>query len=243
MQFGLDKILSEQDDGSRLVGGITAHYGNGDTSVRSVYGDGSIDTEHYGMGATLTWFGTRGVYIDGQANFNWFDSDLNSKTLGRLSTGNNGTGQAYSFEIGMRTAIKGKLSLTPQFQMVYSTVDFDTFADPSDAVVSASKGDSLKTRWGVSLDYRDEEGPAERTHLYGLADLSYEWRGGAQVDVSGTPLAHRDGRLWLNVGAGGTRSWDNGRKAVFGEVQATTATRDFGSSYGFKGVLGFRVGF
>lgn len=243
LQFGVDKTLSEQEDGGRLVGGVTAHHGGGDSSIRSIYGDGSIETQTFGLGATLTWYGAQGAYVDGQASFSWFDSDIRSDVLGRLAIGNDGFGQAYSLEAGVRRPLNDTLTLTPQFQMIYSRVGFDRFTDPAAAEISDEKGDSFKTRLGLSIDHRDDAGPEGRVHLYGIADVTYEWLDGTRVDVSQTALDHRDNRFWVNVGVGGTRSWNNDRITLYGEIQATTAVDDFGDSYGFKGVLGVRMSF
>ncbi|WP_162792628.1 autotransporter outer membrane beta-barrel domain-containing protein, partial [Ochrobactrum sp. 3-3] len=35
---------------------------------------------HNRLGATTTWYGNNGFYVDGQAQVTWFDSDLNSDT-------------------------------------------------------------------------------------------------------------------------------------------------------------------
>jgi fibronectin-binding autotransporter adhesin len=182
-QMGVDTTLSQRSDGAALMGGITAHYGKVDTSIASIYGNGSIDTHGYGLGATLTWYGPQGFYTDGQAQMTWFDSDLKSNTLGKLANNNKGTGKAFSLEVGKRSPVGGNLTLTPQIQMVYSHVNFDTFTDPAAAVISASRGDSLKTRWGVSLDHQaTSQSGSGQSHVYGIADLTYEW--------------HADPRFW-----------------------------------------------
>lgn len=51
------------------------HYRNVSTDISSVYGAGTIDTDGYGFGGTLTWYGQNGFYVAGQAQATWFDSD------------------------------------------------------------------------------------------------------------------------------------------------------------------------
>ena len=149
---------------------MTAHYGKADSSVASIFGNGTIDTQGYGVGATMTWYGPQGFYADGQVKLSWFDSDLESNILGSLARGNKGNGQAFSLELGKQTAIGRNLSITPQVQMSYAKVDFDRFADPSDAAVSVTKGESLKTRWGLAIDHQTSwkgaAGDTRRTRLY-----------------------------------------------------------------------------
>ena len=124
-----------------------------------------------------------------------------------------------------------------QIQMAYSTTGFDSFTDPNGAVVSSRLGDSLKTRWGISLDRQDD-----RSHVYGVANLSYEWLDGTVTEVSGTPIARSNERLWGELGMGGSILLGK-RVTLFSELSVNTAIHDFGKSYGLKGVGGLRLAF
>lgn len=230
-------MLSERGDGANLVLGVLGGYGEASASIGSIYGSGSIKTKAYSAGATLTWFGPQGFYIDGRAQVTWFDSKLKSTVLGELADGNNGTGQAYSVEVGKRALVGGGLSVTPQIQMTYQTVGFDRFTDPNDAVVSSRLGDSLKTRWGIALDRGDA-----RSRLYGVVNLSYEWLDGTITDVSGTPIARENHRLWGEIGLGGSVLLGD-RVTLYTEVSANTAINDFANSYSLKGAAGLRLAF
>ena len=246
-QLGLDAVLSERSAGAALVGGLTAHYGKADSAVTSIFGNGNIDTQGYGVGATMTWYGPKGFYVDGQVKLSWFDSDLESNILGSLAQGNKGDGQAFSLELGNQTSIGRNLSITPQVQMSYAKVDFDRFADPADVSVSAAKGESLKTRWGVAIDHqtswKGRAGDTRRTRLYSVINLSYEWLDGAVADVSGTQIINRDHRLSGELGLGGSYSWGDDRFTLYTEVSGDTAIADFGAGYNLKGTAGFRVRF
>lgn len=246
-QLGTDAFLFQRSDGAALVGGINAHYGEADAGITSIFGDGMIDTKGYGVGATLTWYGPKGFYADGQAKFSWFESDLESNVVGALVEGNEGKGQAFSVELGKRSQIGGNLTVTPQIQMSYINIDFDRFTDPATAEVSAGRGDSLKTRWGLSLDHQTSwaaaSGDKRRTHFYALLNLSYEWLDGARVDVSGTPIETRERRLWGELGVGGSYSWGGDRFTLYTEVSSDTPVADFGEGYSLKGVAGLRMRF
>jgi len=246
-QLGLDAVLAQRGDGASLVGGLTAHYGKADSVVTSVFGDGTIDTQGYGVGATMTWYGPEGFYVDGQVKLSWFDSDLESNILGSLVRSNKGDGQAFGLELGKQTPIGRNLSVTPQVQMIYAKVDFDHFADPSDAAVSVARGESLKTRWGLAIDqqtsWKGAAGDTRRTRLYTVMNLSYEWLDGAEADVSETPIVNRDHRLSGELGLGGSYSWGDDRFTLYTEVSGDTAIADFGAGYNLKGTVGFRVRF
>lgn len=130
--------------------------------------------------------------------------------------------------------------------MVYSNVRFDRFEDPNAVVMSPERTDSLRSRWGISLDHQRSWGSGDgtrRSHLYGIVNLNYEWLDGSVVDVSGTPLARRDDRLWGELGLGGSYSWADGRFTVFSEVSANTALSNFGDSNSLRANAGFRMQF
>jgi fibronectin-binding autotransporter adhesin len=236
-EIGADHVLGERSDGATLVLGVLGGYGEANAGIASLFGNGSIKTKGYSAGATMTWFGPQGFYVDGRAQLTWFDSKLKSAVLGTLADGNKGTGQAYSVEVGKRAAVGGNLSVTPQIQMAYSTVGFDRFTDPNGAMVSSKLGDSLKTRWGIALDRQDA-----RSHLYGVANLSYEWLDGTVTDVSGTPIARENHRLWGELGLGGSLLIGD-RLTLYTEASANTAVNDFGKSYSLKGTAGLRLAF
>jgi len=237
IELGADQVLSERADGASLVLGVLGSYGEASATIASPFGNGRIRTQGYSAGATLSWFGPKGFYVDGRAQVGWFDSKLTSTVLGKLADDNKGTGQAYSVEVGKRASIGDGLSATPQIQTVYSTVGFDRFTDPNGAAVSSKLGDSLKTRWGLSLDHQ-----GRRSHVYGVVNLSYEWLDGTVTDVSGTPIARENHRLWGELGLGGSLKLGS-RLTLYSEVSADTAVNDLGKSYTLKGVAGVRMAF
>jgi outer membrane autotransporter protein len=245
MQAGLDGQFYESDAG-RLIGGITVHYGHATADVSSFYGNGDIDTDGYGFGGNLTWYGTNGFYIDGQAEVTWYASDLSSQLAERnLVEGNNGIGYALSLETGKRIDIDGNWTITPQAQLVYSAVEFDSFNDPFGARVSLDRDDSLSGRLGLSIDRENswygDNGLISRSHIYGIANLYYEFLDGSRVDVDGTKFSSRDNRVWGGVGIGGSYNWNEDKYSIYGEGAVNTSLVDFGDSYALKGAVGFRV--
>jgi fibronectin-binding autotransporter adhesin len=246
IQSGLDGQLYENDSG-KLIGGITAHYGNASADVSSIFGNGEVDTDGYGVGATLTWYGQNGFYLDGQAQATWYESDLSSGLLGSLSNGNDGFGYAFSLETGKRLALNQSWTLTPQAQLAYSSVDFDDFTDPFGANVSLGIGESLKGRLGLSADYENAwesaSGTMTRTHLYGIANLYHEFLDGTEVEVSGVNFASENDRTWAGIGTGGSYNWNNDKYSIYSEVSVNTSLSNFADSYSLNGTAGFKVKF
>jgi outer membrane autotransporter protein len=245
LQAGVDGQLKETDAG-KLIGGFTAHYGHLWSDVFSPHGRGDIDTDGYGFGGTLTWYGAQGFYTDGQARLTWYDSDLSSRLAGRqLTRGNGGFGYAVSVETGQRIDLGHHWTLVPQIQAAYSEVDFDDFKDVFGAKVSLDRGNSLRGRLGVSADYRnawtDDAGRIARAEVYGIANVYHEFLEGAKTDVAGVGFTSRNDRVWAGIGLGGTLNWADDTYAIYGEATVNTSLAHVGESYAAAGTVGFRV--
>lgn len=245
LQAGVDGLLMDNKAGN-FIGGVFVQYGRTSSSTNSPYGIGSIDTSGYGLGATLTWYGQGGFYADAQAQVTWFDSDLNSATAGRsLVNGNNGFGYALSIEAGQRIALSDAWSLTPQAQLAYSAVSFDGFTDRFGADVSLDRSQSLVGRLGIAanhdIEWRGANGQINRTHLYGIANLYYEFAGRSRVTVSDVSFASRNDRLYGGLGIGGSFNWADDKYAIYGEAQVNTSLENMGDNGGIRGTFGFRM--
>jgi len=245
LQMGLDGVLMESDAG-RLFAGITAQYGRASNDVRSFFGNGNIGVSGYSIGGTATWAAQNDFYIDAQAQVTWYDSDLTSDAVGqRMVNGNKGFGQAFGIEAGQRLAVNDTWSITPQAQLVYSSVRFDGFNDRYGARVNLDKGESLTSRLGVSLDHNavwnNGAGQIARSTFYGVANLYYEFMGDTRVDLAGVPLSERPDRLWGGIGVGGTVNWKDDRYAVYGELLVKTSLENPGDSHGYQGTVGVRA--
>jgi len=245
LQIGVDRQLTKAQHG-KLIGGLAVHYVRGKTYTYSPHGDGEIDTDGYGFGGTLTWYNKNGFYLDGQARVTWYESDLNSRLAHRgLTKGNDGFGYASSIEGGKRIVLNSVWSFTPQVQLVYSNVDFDTFNDAFGARVSNDRGESLRSRFGVTLDHEgawlNVDGMPIRAHMYGVANIHYEFLGKAKVDVAGQSFASRNDRLWASFGAGASFNWNDDKYSFYGEALVNTSLSQFADSYSVVGRVGFRM--
>lgn len=89
------------------------------------------------------------------------------------------------------------------------------------------------------ITYRNQT--LNRTHIYGIANLYYEFLEGTRVDVSGTSFASRNDRVWGGLGVGGTYNWDDDKYSIYGEGLVNTSLNNFGESYSVKGQFGFRM--
>lgn len=245
MQAGVDGQFYEDVNG-RFIAGITGQYGRAHGDSRSFSGDGTVDTNAWSLGATATWYGNNGFYVDGQSQVTWFDNDLNSDTANvGLKDGAKAFGYALSVEAGQRVAIDDHWSLTPQAQLMWSSLDADAFQDVWGSRVSVHDGNSFTGRLGLAANYRNdwkgEDGLMVNTSVYGIANLYQEFLGGTRINVAGVNIDTDNDRTWAGIGAGGTYAWADNKYAVYGEGSINTSLNHFADSYTLKATAGFKV--
>ena len=128
----------------------------------------------------------------------WYDSDLSSDTSGDGSpTATTASATRSASRSAGASRWKEDWTVTPQAQLVYSSVDFDSFSDPFDARVESDDGASMPLRIGVAVDQETAwkaagKGDVRRPHLYGIANLYYDLIDGTGVSVGGTGFSTDD---------------------------------------------------
>jgi outer membrane autotransporter protein len=245
MQTGVDGQFYENDQG-RLIAGITAQYGHAKGDVSSQHGDGTITTDAWSLGATATWYGNDGFYLDGQSQVTWFDNDLDSSTANQsLANGRKATGYAVSLETGKQIALGGNWSLTPQAQLSWSSISANSFRDAWNARVAVDDGDSLIGRLGLAAQYatawKDDQGRFSQASVYGIANLYQAFFGGTTVNLSGVDFDTDNDRTWGGIGLGGSYAWADNKYALYGEGSVNTGLTHFADSYSLKANAGFKV--
>ena len=124
--FDLGRFVSPM---GTFVYGVTAQYNevNSDVSVGNS-NKGTLSAVGYGVGATVTWYGNDGAYVDFQGQFNDIDADFETDTLGRLMDGTEATATVISAEMGQRYQFTDEVAVTPQAQLSWGQVDVDAFS-------------------------------------------------------------------------------------------------------------------
>ncbi|MBF9058609.1 autotransporter outer membrane beta-barrel domain-containing protein [Rhodobacterales bacterium HKCCSP123] len=228
---GLDMMLQ-----NGLTAGVNLSFSNGTTHVASPHGNGSIDTDGWSLGGTLTYEAQSGLYIDAQGRITWFDSDL----MG--ATGNSGQSFAISVEVGQEIALQDGWSVVPQAQLTYTNVDFDSFVGPFGETVTIEDGDSLIARLGISVDREWSGSNGSQNSVYGLLNLTHEMGDGTRVDVGAQgydPISfmRTPDETRAEIGLGGSFGLGNG-SYIYGDVTASQGLAN-SNSQEVSGRIGF----
>lgn len=247
MQAGLDGQFADNGNGS-LFGSVWLDYTRSQISVWSGFGDGKVKVNGYGLGGALTWYGANGFYLDGQGKVTWYKSDFESARMDEaVASDVSSFGYALSLEAGKRFALTDRWSVTPQAQLIWSSLNTDGYRDVFDAYISTPDNNSLTGRIGLAANYgnswQDADGTTTRLELGGVANLYRELKSGANyITVSDTRIATGEiDKTWGELGVTANYSWLNDKYAVYGKLSGATSLDHFNDSYSVTGNLGFRV--
>lgn len=172
-------------------------------------------------------------------------SDLRNQHLGSLAQDNRALGYSAGLEVGHRFSLNDQITLVPQAQITYRSVDFESFTDPYGVNVALDDGASLRGRLGLSLEHEKswaaDEGDSRRLKTYGIVNIYNEFLDGTTVALNGQKFYSRNEKLWGGLGIGGSYSWKDDQYLVYGEIAANTSIEDFGDSYELRGSVGLKV--
>ncbi|MGV0909714.1 autotransporter outer membrane beta-barrel domain-containing protein [Martelella sp. FOR1707] len=244
LRMGVDAQFGETESGF-AVGGLVFQYANASADVSSRVGGGDVVTQLFGMGATMTWYGTNGFYLDGQAFGNVINNDITIAGMPTLSM-QQSYGYSLSAETGYRFDVAPGWAVTPQAQLTWGSVNFDDFTGVYNEDVSLVNGDSLAARMGLQTDYRTDwttaTGEARSASFHGIANVYYDFTNDpSEVRVSGVNMSTDDGDWTGEIGIGGSYTWLNGKLGINGDVTASTGLENFGDSYGLTGKVSFQM--
>ena len=237
-QAGADFDFEPGQNG-RWVIGVTGQYGDLSSTIAAAStGSGSIDTTGYGLGATATWYGNEGSYVDVQGQVNWLDSDLASSAAGSLVSGQSSTAYALSVEGGHRFALGQNAALIPQAQVTWGSVDGGSFTDSIGNAVNLGTNNSTIGRFGLAYEFNKND--AQKVYVIG--NFLHDFSDDTAVSVAGGSnlTAAAASPTWAELGIGGSMAFGN--MQVYGESAYRTALGGSrtGSDKGLSGTLGLR---
>ncbi|MET3601572.1 autotransporter outer membrane beta-barrel domain-containing protein [Martelella mangrovi] len=243
MQGGIDGLFLDHESGV-LIAGLSAHYQSGESKISSRLGLTTMQSDAYGIGATVLWLGSNGFYADTHLSHTRYSTTLQSSGPFKAHHQNHALGYALSLEVGQAIGITDEWSLVPQAQLLFSALDIERFSGPLGEADGLSGGKSLSGRAGLTIEkqssWKNTNGEARSASVYGLINLRNEFleSSGNLHDFSSEPSD-----ITGELGIGGSIKLQVGKRQVsaFGEV--TTFSGFNTGSHGYGGNVGLRLRF
>jgi fibronectin-binding autotransporter adhesin len=241
LQAGADFAV-EPGDAGQWVLGVTGQYGQVSSTVTSALGFGTIDAEGFGVGATATWYGNTGTYVDLQGQMNWIDSDIASSAAGALATDQNTKAYALSAEVGHRFALNETSAIVPQAQLTWGSIDGGSFTDSAGNAVDLGNNDQTIGRIGLAYEYTPNVAAAGNpTKAYVIGNILHDFSGDSSVQVGGASLSTGAAETtWGEIGVGGSYAMD-ANKTLYGEAAYRTSFGGSSDNNGLSGTVGLRI--
>ncbi|MGN7963902.1 autotransporter family protein [Brucella sp. 22210] len=247
MQAGLDGQFIDDEDGE-LFGSVWLDYTSSSIKSRSDVGNGRVNVKGFGLGGALTWYGENGYYIDGQGKLTWYKSDLESDLVQQaLATGVKSFGYALSLEAGQKFVVSDQWSVTPQVQLIWSSLSTNNYVDVFSAAINTPDNNVLTGRFGIAANFAqswvEADGSRTRLDFGGIANIYQDLKSGADyINVSDVNIATgTTDKTWGELGLTANYSWNDDTYSVFGKVSTATSLQNVGKSYNVSGNVGFKV--
>lgn len=144
LQAGVDVFADLRDDGSQIRAGLFFSHAEssgdvkGNVLARLRQRSGTLETNSDGVGATLTYAGQSGWYLDFVGLYSWLDAS--GQSFRGIEARFDGTSMAASLEGAYPIAVFGNWTLEPQAQLVWQRVKFS----PSDDDFSRIEFDAFE---------------------------------------------------------------------------------------------------
>ena len=244
LQFGADIVAAESDAGFWVLG-VTGQYGTVNAGITNALGAGNISASGYGLGATATWHGYAGTYLDLQGQANWISANYDTAAHGVLASSRNATAYALSAELGHRVALDDNRALVPQAQLSWGQVSGGSFTDSQGNDVNLGTNSRTIGRIGLAYEYRPDgvtsgQNGSDEQMVYGIANILHDFSSPTSVDVAGTALQSRGERTWAEIGLGGSVEVAP-NAMLYGQASYRPALGGGGSNNSLNGTVGLRL--
>lgn len=247
IQVGLDRLIRENDNGSKWIGGINAQISQSFLTGTDPNGVASMDATGVGVGGSATYYRPNGFYTDLQARAMVLSTDFSSTDVSTGSYDNaRSTVLSASAEVGRKFQLGNDWQIIPQAQIAYSQARFRPFTDSVGAVVEPEDAESLSARVGVVVgrerSWQADDGTTRRLEVEAGIHVHQELIGTqTTVNVSGTPLYNEIAETTAEITLGATYNWNDDKSSIYGEVGVQSGLRGFSESRRVAGTIGFRT--
>lgn len=147
LQIGLYRPLYGLSSGLRA--GISGHMARVDADVRNGRSPAESNAEAVSFGGELSvaWISKRGPYAAAEARFSLWEANVDYRPR-KLSTNIDGRSWGLAAETGWRFAGDG-FRMTPRLRVVWTGVDFDSFADSDGVAVRQEQDGAVEVALGL----------------------------------------------------------------------------------------------
>ncbi|MCX8508045.1 MAG: autotransporter outer membrane beta-barrel domain-containing protein, partial [Rhodobacteraceae bacterium] len=221
--------------GGEWVLGATLRAGEVDADIANAIAVGSVKAAGYGLGATATWYGANGVYVDAQAEVNRISATFDAIGAGQLAKNKGMTARSFSLEAGWKAALANGSTLTPQVQVTWARLSGGSFTDALGTAVDLGSNDRKIGRIGLAWDKALGSG----NHYYVTGTLERDFSGVRTILVNGAASAQGNDATWAEIGLGGARAFGKGQ-TIYAEAKYKSVlggqghNRVYGVAAGFK---------
>ena len=256
MQTGLDVYRKENDNGTIDHAGLYFAFGHGEVDVQHnllgrQFKAGTDSFDAGTIGGYWTRFWENNAYLDGVVQGTWYDVTTQSQRsalFGFPDQDVSGFGFAASLEGGYPFYFGDGWQLEPQAQLIYQTVNMDSFNDGAAEVrfdnlnsLTGRIGGRVARTWTVEEAANDK--PARLATAWGRVNIWHEF-----LDTTSTtsfssqtgfiPFTADLDENWVEVGVGGSLQM-TASTTVYGNVNFSTPFD--GGGYGIDGKIGLRM--
>ncbi len=240
-QVGGDFVAHSGESGQAILG-FNGSIHTIDATTGSSGGDGSIDGDGFGLGATATWYSGDGTYADFQAEMGWLYSDLGSSTSGLLANSVDSNSYMLSGEVGRRIGVGGGSFLTPQVQLWMAVVETESFTDSQGNSVNFDTAEDVVGRLGLAYEYENfDHAGSGRENFYVVGSVLHNFDGESSARVSGQNLTVSGEDTWAEIAAGGLLTLGESTHVFAEGAYRTAIDGDPSENYGLSLTAGVRV--
>ncbi|WP_444934176.1 autotransporter family protein [Microbulbifer sp. JTAC008] len=250
VQVGFDLPIQVSVFGSQLIGSAALHYGDSNNDVSSFFGDGSIDASNYGVSAFVTWYGLDGIFIDSQLKLNWFDFEMDAKSLRELNNSDEAFGYALSIEGGKSFKLHDYYSWTPHAQLIYTSEEANNLQDIYAVQATDINNNGFLLRLGTIFEKRKSQRkssrnmygsiPLERFSLFATPSLIYNIDQRTNLLVSETRLSQKPDTWYGELRLGASYDECGDHCSIYSEIYYSSSLENLGNSFSGGLELGFR---
>ena len=199
LQAGFDFAKQTTPTGT-WVYGVTAQFNSLDTDIKVATTEGELMAEGYGIGATATWVGSNGGYMDVQAQYNQMTIDfLVAGSDTAFIEGQDATAMAISMEIGKRHTIGENLKFLTNGQISWGLADIGDVQSTSGQPIVFGDDANITARFGMRLEYSEEP-----YKLYMLGNLYYDSLESWEATFANATYRDTKDPVSLELGLGGS---------------------------------------